>query len=553
MQRSLASHSSTITYDLEDSVHPSSKDSARTALKTFLAENKAALRNRSLGGIPVAVRPNSPYTAKDDYTTLSKVTEEDTNGQEDVLQMDSWGYQDIQSIWGEDGPESLASKNGPMMLLPKVHHRDMLSAIDDLVYKSGRSEGRKIPLVASIESPQALMNLGQIAAWQGKALELVGIMFASEDFCASSGIIRTSSRLELLHARSSIVVAAQAYGLSAIDMVCIDYKNPDVLRAEAEEGRQLGFKAKQAIHPSQVDAIIEAFAPSKKDIERAHKILDTMAASSRGAEGLVGDNGQTEMIDKPMILQARRTIRDAKTVGRHPLGTSRSYSTSTLSRPSKACPKCGQLQPIEVTPCSNCRTPIPFPPDLLYHALFGLVPESLLEKPPKEILAGLPGGGFDIVPRDVRLRFLKCQQGIHPDSFAGAGEKEHSLAITQSSHLNKAYSTLADPLSRAKYLLEIHDYNISESDSLTDPELLMEIMEAREELEEATTQEDSERVRESTRAKANAVVDSLLEAFGSSPVDLERAKALTIELQYLQNLDNAAKEWQPGKRVELTH
>ena len=45
----------------------------------------------------------------------------------------------------------------------------------------------------------------------------------------------------------------------------------------------------------------------------------------------------------------------------------------------------------------------------------------------------------------------------------------------------------------------------------------------------------------------------LLEVFSSSPVDLDRAKSLTIELQYLQNLDNAAKEWQPGKRVEITH
>ena len=56
-----------------------------------------------------------------------------------------------------------------------------------------------------------------------------------------------------------------------------------------------------------------------------------------------------------------------------------------------------------------------------------------------------------------------------------------------------------------------------------------------------------------TTAKSEQVVKQLSEVFRAKPVDLDRAKSLTIELQYLQNLDNAAKDWQPGKRVEITH
>ena len=56
-----------------------------------------------------------------------------------------------------------------------------------------------------------------------------------------------------------------------------------------------------------------------------------------------------------------------------------------------------------------------------------------------------------------------------------------------------------------------------------------------------------------TIAKSEQVVKQLSEVFSAKPVDLDRAKSLTIELQYLQNLDNAAKDWQPGKRVEITH
>ena len=104
-----------------------------------------------------------------------------------------------------------------------------------------------------------MMRLGEIASWRGQRLELVGLLvrlpssitcnldahyalsYYSSQLkivsmsnmsctrivlirdslldCASSGIIRTRSRMELLHARSSVVTAAKAYSLSAIDMV----------------------------------------------------------------------------------------------------------------------------------------------------------------------------------------------------------------------------------------------------------------------------------------------------------------------------------------------
>ncbi|KAH8080541.1 Pyruvate/Phosphoenolpyruvate kinase-like domain-containing protein [Filobasidium floriforme] len=544
LQKSLGSDSSTIVYDLEDSVHETAKDSARERLSKFLQDLPQNLPNRPLNGTSVAVRPNNPWTGSEAGAVTSESFYEDPGN------YSGGGPLDLAEIWGhakEPGGRTL-----PMMLMPKVESAGMLDALGNL----SSNRGRKIPLIASIESPGALMRLGEIAAWRGQNLELVGLLFAAEDFCASSGIIRTRSRMELLHARSSVVIAAKAYGLSAIDMVCVDYKDMCILREESEEGRRLGFTAKQAIHPSQVETILNAYAPSAKDIARAQQILDIMSSSKRGAEGLKSEDGREEMIDRPMVLQAERTIREATAAGRlqprPPAGT-RAYSTARPSAPRKSCPNCGEALALQVTPCTACRTPCPLPSDILHHALFDLVPEASMSKPAKEILEELPGGGFDIDSRGIRMTFLKKQQRIHPDSFSGAGEKEHALAIDQSSHFNKAYTTLLNPLSRAKYLLDQYGYDIAESDSLTDPELLMEVMEAREELEEASTQEECDAVRESNRVKSEQVVQNILEVFSSSSVDLERAKGLTIELQYLQNLDNAAKEWQPGKRVEITH
>jgi len=56
--------------------------------------------------------------------------------------------------------------------------------------------------------------------------------------------VRTPSRTELLYHRSQLVVTAKAFGLGAIDLVCVNYKDPEALRVESEEGRNLGFTGK---------------------------------------------------------------------------------------------------------------------------------------------------------------------------------------------------------------------------------------------------------------------------------------------------------------------
>lgn len=74
--------------------------------------------------------------------------------------------------------------------------------------------------------------------------------FAAEDYCASSRLIRTPSRLEMLYARSSVVAVGHAYGLAAIDLVCVKYKGDDaerILREESEEGRRLGFTGERRL------------------------------------------------------------------------------------------------------------------------------------------------------------------------------------------------------------------------------------------------------------------------------------------------------------------
>lgn len=117
---------------------------------------------------------------------------------------------------------------------------------------------------------------------------------------------------------------------------------------------------------------------------------------------------------------------------------------------------------------------------------------------------------------------------------------------------------MKNPLTRAQYILEQNGHQVNEGDSLSDPGLLMEVMEFREELEEITTERDLVPLKQRNDGrfiykykllailtlyleKYLQVVDRLTEAFDKE--DYQLAKNLAIELQYLASIKSAIHEW----------
>ncbi|GAA5838674.1 hypothetical protein JCM9279_003824 [Rhodotorula babjevae] len=266
-----ASQPDVVTLDLEDSVRTEHKPQARSAVTRALDTASTSLRSRKF------VRINS--------------------GQP--------GLDDLESI--------LTSLSLDGLILPKVHTAADLLAVDHFIREHGGERHRNLRVIASLESPLALLNMREIATCCAR---VAGLLFAAEDYCASSRITRTPSRRELLFARSSVVAVAHAYGLEAVDLVCVRYKGEDserVLADECREGRELGFTGKQAIHPAQVDIVQREFSPSPAEIERAQAILaqyEAARASGAGAYGLDGD-----MMDAPMVLQAESVLAQARAAG----------------------------------------------------------------------------------------------------------------------------------------------------------------------------------------------------------------------------------------------
>ncbi|CAJ0870403.1 7187_t:CDS:10 [Entrophospora sp. SA101] len=142
----------------------------------------------------------------------------------------------------EDLNVVLRSKRLEGIVIPKVRSAKDVQFVSRMIDSIAPDNTRSnIRLLASIESAMGIMNIKEIVT---SDLRLDGLIFAAEDYCADLGMIRTPSCKELLLARQAIVVAASAYGLQAIDMVCLDFRNNEILMKECREGREMGFVGK---------------------------------------------------------------------------------------------------------------------------------------------------------------------------------------------------------------------------------------------------------------------------------------------------------------------
>jgi molecular chaperone HscB len=92
-------------------------------------------------------------------------------------------------------------------------------------------------------------------------------------------------------------------------------------------------------------------------------------------------------------------------------------------------------------------------------------------------------------------KWKDLQREAHPDKFAAQGAAAQRIAMQWSVRINEAYNRLKDPLKRATYLCELNGAPIEAHTNTTmPPAFMMMQIEWREELEEAETAEELEKI-----------------------------------------------------------
>ena len=267
--------------DLEDAVAPAAKPQARA--------NAAAALAGDWGDRVVAVRVN-------DVTTR-------------------WAHRDVIDVVS-------ATARLDVIVLPKVTRADHVVWLDLLLGQVEREAGLppgRTGIEAQIEDAAGLAAVNAIAAASPR---LEALVFGPADFMASVGIRSLDvggpapgyAGDAYHYALMRILIAARARGLQAIDGPYLKVRDADGFRRAAASAAALGYDGKWVLHPDQVDAANQAFAPSPADFERASRIVAAYAhatgVQARGAV-MLGD----EMIDEASHKMARAIVAKGRAAG----------------------------------------------------------------------------------------------------------------------------------------------------------------------------------------------------------------------------------------------
>jgi len=247
--KAVSSGSDLVVVDLEDSVPLTDKDEARSHAVAVLAR-----------GDHVVVRVNDPRTPV-----------------------------------GDADIEALSSASGVVVVMvPKSEDPTALRAVIDRL-PSGSS------VVALIETASGVANVERIAGVDG----IARLAFGHLDLCAQLGI-HPADQTALSPARFALVAASAIHGLPApIDGVCTEFRELGEIRRDARASLSAGFAAKLCIHPAQVPAVHEAFAPTADEMAWAQAVVDSLAQA--GASQVDG-----QMVDRPVLLRAEALLARAR-------------------------------------------------------------------------------------------------------------------------------------------------------------------------------------------------------------------------------------------------
>jgi len=289
-EKMAASAADVINLDLEDSVAPSDKDSAR-------ANIIEAIGAVDWGSKTLSVRINgldTPY----------------------------W-YRDVVDLLEN------ASDRLDMIMIPKVGCAGDIYAVDALVsaVEAAKARSKPIKFGVIIESAAGIAHVEEIAAASPRleAMSLGAADFAASMGMQTTGIGGTQENYYMLRegvqhwsdpwhwAQAAIVAACRTHGVLPVDGPFGDFSDDEGYRAQARRSATLGMVGKWAIHPKQIALANDVFTPSQTAVTEAREILAAMQQAKAKGEGATVYKGR--LVDIASIKQAEVIVRQSEMIG----------------------------------------------------------------------------------------------------------------------------------------------------------------------------------------------------------------------------------------------
>ena len=163
------------------------------------------------------------------------------------------------------------------------------------------------PVIAIVETSGGLQRSAQIAGCRRVAALALGAV----DLAAELGLEPRPDELEILYARSKLVIDSAAAGIrSPFDVVHLDYSDLAGLERSSRTARSLGLRGKLCIHPGQVPVVNRVFTPTDQELSWARRVVDAYAEAAENGRGVLALDGR--MIDMPVVERARRILEESQ-------------------------------------------------------------------------------------------------------------------------------------------------------------------------------------------------------------------------------------------------
>ena len=260
-----------IIFDLEDSVSPLEKDSARILVRNVV-------KTLDFSSIEVIVRVNS-----------------------------------LNSPYWEEDLEEIVPLCPSLIMTPKTETADDVKTFSEAIAKIEEKHGMEkgsVGLIPLIETALGIENSFNIAIADKR---VKAIFLGGEDYTADMQCKRTPGGNEIDYARKRIVNAARAARVEVYDTPFTDAHDDEGIWEDARYAKSLGFTGKSSISPRHVDAINECFSPSQADIDYAYAVIEAIEEGKKRGQGVVALKGK--MIDAPVVTRATQTIAIAEALG----------------------------------------------------------------------------------------------------------------------------------------------------------------------------------------------------------------------------------------------
>jgi len=267
LEKAIGLPSDAFIFDLEDSVPPAEKATARAGVREYAPK---------IAGGRVWVRVNGLETGLADA--------------------------DLDAVVGVAG---LAG-----FFLPKVETPDEVRRWDAMI---GALEGERgmaagaLKLVISIESALGVLNAYAMATSAARVVSLTFGGAQDGDLNTDLGCAWSIDGPEMLHARSHALLAARAARFDTpLDGVFADVRDAEGFERDTALSRRLGYRGRKLIHPAQIEPCNRLYRPSAAELDYYARVIE--AFDQAVAQGSAATTVDGRMIDLAMANAARRAL-----------------------------------------------------------------------------------------------------------------------------------------------------------------------------------------------------------------------------------------------------